>query len=167
MQPTVSLSATSPWVWNTSVDGDPTTSLGSCATAALLFLGRNCSLYPTWFFTRLFTDCRVSDFVDRFIKPSEARGRSWYCWVGRIVVVCSCYQQGQNQHLLLHFPHSYWFPAPLQLAKWVSMGKTCPQLHGPCMESKSKPPQRWPFSLLWLLLRSLLLDPLVVWAILL
>jgi len=34
---TTSLSATSPCSLNTSRDGDPTTSLGSCATASLLF----------------------------------------------------------------------------------------------------------------------------------
>ena len=40
---TTALSATSPWLYNTSRDGDSTTSLGSCATALPLFWRRSVS----------------------------------------------------------------------------------------------------------------------------
>ena len=41
------LNATSPQFWNTSMDGDPTTSLCSSASTQTLFWRRNFSYYPT------------------------------------------------------------------------------------------------------------------------
>jgi len=59
---TVSFSATSPWFFNTSRDGDPTTTLGSCANAlpALIVPSQACIEGNAPPFHGLCPSCQIS-----------------------------------------------------------------------------------------------------------